>query len=448
MHQAVRKYLRFVVNKQVYEFTCLPFGLATSPREFTKLLRPVVALLRRQGVKLHIYLNDWLIRADTPEQAKLHAQTTIRVLQFLDWIINYEKSDLTPSQDFQFIGMQFNTRQFTVAPLPKMRLKIQTVHQHWMTNLNITARDLHRLLGMLVFMALLVQLRRLRLRPVQWWAATTWCQRTRSWSDRITVPQWVLSEVPWWASPAVLQGLPLAAKETEVTLFTDASSSELGSPVTLTLDTGTVVSISKILAHQRSGDAGHHQRCERLPASSEVPCGSLDVRQHSDCDLHQERGGHTIVHTNGDDHTTAQVVWSQGDYIGSRPSARSAQHPGWVDRCHVHALGQRGGASCMRSRHSRWSLKFCRRSLSHQSLQRQTSPIDDNITSHICGFCATSLGVWSSSQPAHLATHQSFPAGTSGAMQNHAQVGPSSCAFIITETAIHIRRWCWRGIHG
>ena len=166
MHQAVRKYLRFVVNKQVYQFTCLPFGLATSPREFTKLL--------------------------------------------------------------QFIGMQFNTRQFTVAPLLKMRLKVQVVHQHWMTNLNITARDPHRLLGMLVFMASLVQWGTLRLRPVQWWAATSWCQRTGNWSDRITVPQWVLSEVAWWASPAVLQGLPLATKETEVTPFMDASSSGWG----------------------------------------------------------------------------------------------------------------------------------------------------------------------------------------------------------------------------
>ena len=228
MHQAVRKYLRFVVNKKVYQFTCLPFGLATSPREFTKLLRPVVSLLRQQGVKLHVYLDDWLIRADTPEEAQLHAQTTIKVLQFLWWIINFEKSDLTPSQDFQFIGMQFNTRCFTVAPLPKMRVKVQSVHQHWMANPNITAWDLHRLLGMLVFMASLVRRGWLRLRPVQWWAATAWCQRTGNWSDRIQVPQWVLSEVAWWSSRAVLQGLPLAAKETEVTLFTDASSSGWG----------------------------------------------------------------------------------------------------------------------------------------------------------------------------------------------------------------------------
>ena len=215
MHQAVHNYLHFVVNKKVYQFTCLPFGLATSPGEFTKLLRTVVSLLRQQGVKLQVYLDDWLIRADTPKEAQLHAQTTI-------------KSDLTPSQDFQFIGMQFNTRHFTVAPLPKMRAKLQSVYQHWMANPNITARDLHRLLGMLVFMVSLVWRGRLRLRPVQWWAATAWCQRTGNWSNRIQVPEWVLSEVALWSSPAVLQGLPLAARETEVTLFTDASSSDWG----------------------------------------------------------------------------------------------------------------------------------------------------------------------------------------------------------------------------
>ena len=77
-------------------------------------------------------------------------------------------------------------------------------------------------------MASLVRRGRLRLPPVQWWAATAWCQRTGSWSDQIQVLQWVLSEVAWWASPAVLQGLPLAAKETEVTLFMDASSSGWG----------------------------------------------------------------------------------------------------------------------------------------------------------------------------------------------------------------------------
>ena len=327
MHQAVRKYLRFVVNKKVYQFTCLPFGLATSPREFTKLLRPVVLLLRQQGVKLHVYLDDWLIRADTPEEAQLHAQTTIKVLQFLRWIINFEKSDLTPSQDFQFIGMQFNTQRFTVAPLPKMRVKVQSVHQHWMANPNITARDLHRLLGMLVFMALLVRRGRLRLHPVQWWAATAWCQRTGNWSDWIQVPQWVLSEVAWWSSPAVLQGLPLATRETEVTLFTDASSSGWGAQL------GSRSTQWQWSASQRSChinvlemQAVIYAVRDFLP--HQVPSSATDVRQRSDGGVHQERGGHKIAHFDADDHPAAQVVRQQSDFVGSRPSARSAQHPG------------------------------------------------------------------------------------------------------------------------
>ena len=355
MHQAVRKYLRFVVNKKVYQFTCLPFGLVTSPREFTKLLRPVVSLLRQQGVKLHVYLDDWLIRADSPEQAQLHALTTIRVPQFLGWIINFEKSDLTPSQDFQFIGMQFNTRRFTVAPLPKMHLKVQSVHQHWIANPNITARDLHRLLGMLVFMASLVRRGRLHLNPVRWWAATAWCQRTGNWSDQIQVPQWVLSEVAWWSSPAVLQGLPLVTKETEVTLFTDASSSGLGAQL------GSRSTQGQWSASQRSCHinvlemkAVIYVIYERLPTSAEVPSGEIDVRQRSDGGVHQEQGGHEIAHFDADDHSAAQVVRQQGDHVGSRPSARSAQHPGGfpvqsrTDSDHGVDDGHRESTTCAR----------------------------------------------------------------------------------------------------
>ena len=103
-----------------------------------------------------------------------------------------------------------------------------------------------------------------------------------------------------------------------------------GNPVRLTLDTGTVVSISKIVPHKRSRDEGCHLCCERLPTSSEVPSGATDVRQRSDGGVHQERGGHEIAPFDADDHPAAQVVRQQGGYVGSRPSARSAQHPGGI----------------------------------------------------------------------------------------------------------------------
>ena len=46
-----RKYLRFTWEERVYEFQCLSFGLSSAPRVFTKLLKPVMALLRQKRLR-------------------------------------------------------------------------------------------------------------------------------------------------------------------------------------------------------------------------------------------------------------------------------------------------------------------------------------------------------------------------------------------------------------
>ncbi|XP_068994040.1 uncharacterized protein [Neodiprion pinetum] len=56
-----RKFLRFQFEGQLYEFTCMPFGLATAPYVFTKLLKPVMTDLRRQGYFSVIYIDDLLL---------------------------------------------------------------------------------------------------------------------------------------------------------------------------------------------------------------------------------------------------------------------------------------------------------------------------------------------------------------------------------------------------
>ena len=58
IYQEHRRYLRFTWMGNTYEFTCLPFGLISAPRIFTKLLKPVMALLWGQGLRTIIYLDD------------------------------------------------------------------------------------------------------------------------------------------------------------------------------------------------------------------------------------------------------------------------------------------------------------------------------------------------------------------------------------------------------
>ena len=71
-----QKYLRFLWKETLWEFACLPFGLASAPRTFTKIMKPVVAILRNLGIQLIIYLDDLLIIADSEQTARLHLATT------------------------------------------------------------------------------------------------------------------------------------------------------------------------------------------------------------------------------------------------------------------------------------------------------------------------------------------------------------------------------------
>ena len=44
-----RKYLRFYWQGNLYQYTCMPNGLSSAPRCFTKLLKPVYSTLRQHG---------------------------------------------------------------------------------------------------------------------------------------------------------------------------------------------------------------------------------------------------------------------------------------------------------------------------------------------------------------------------------------------------------------
>ena len=45
-----RKYLRFIWKNQLFQYTCLPNGLSSAPRLFTKILKPLYATLRSCGL--------------------------------------------------------------------------------------------------------------------------------------------------------------------------------------------------------------------------------------------------------------------------------------------------------------------------------------------------------------------------------------------------------------
>ena len=117
-----QKFLRFLWKETLYEYACLPFGLASAPRVFTKIIKPVVGLLHQLGIRIVIHPDDMLIMAQTREMAKCHATTTINLLESLRFTVNYQKSVLIPSTTVEFLGFLVDSKTLTLS-LPKEKIK-------------------------------------------------------------------------------------------------------------------------------------------------------------------------------------------------------------------------------------------------------------------------------------------------------------------------------------
>ena len=141
--------LRIWWEGRPFKFTCLPFGLSSVPRTFTKLLKPLVAYLREKGICLIIYIDDILLLADTKEKATLALLTTLNLLEFMGFLVNYEKSVLVPSQRIEFLGFHVNSTNMSIA-LPQEKVqKIYEQAQLLLINPTPSAREITRLVGTL-----------------------------------------------------------------------------------------------------------------------------------------------------------------------------------------------------------------------------------------------------------------------------------------------------------
>ena len=87
-----------------YQFISLPFSLAMAPLVFTSLVKELKLLALQQGIRLHQYLDDWLIHAPSKEECHTQTKSLLKLLKDLGFAVNLKKSELRPSQRFDFLG--------------------------------------------------------------------------------------------------------------------------------------------------------------------------------------------------------------------------------------------------------------------------------------------------------------------------------------------------------
>ena len=223
-----RKYLRFHVQGRTCQFKALPFGLSTAPMEFTVLVKEVKLMAIHKGIRIHQYLDDWLVRARSQKTCLQHIQTLIQMCHDLGWLVNLEKSELEPKQVFDFVGYQFDLRSGRVRPTPDRWQSLQDKIQVLLSLPTCPVRQFMSLIGLLTATEKQVHLSRLHMRPIQWHLKNNW-RVPESLEKIIPLPRPLHPHLQWWLEEDnVLQGQPLHPIRHALQIFTDASKEGWG----------------------------------------------------------------------------------------------------------------------------------------------------------------------------------------------------------------------------
>ena len=150
IHLDHQKYLKFVANGELYQYTCLPNGLASAPRIFTKLMKPIYSTLRSMGQIISGYIDDSYLQGDSVAACSSNVKASATLMHSVGFFLHPDKSVLSPAQTVTFLGFVLNSLDMTVLPTPEKISK--TIHccTELLQTLQPTILQVSRVVGILI----------------------------------------------------------------------------------------------------------------------------------------------------------------------------------------------------------------------------------------------------------------------------------------------------------
>ena len=225
IHKKSRMYLRFLFEEEVYQYKVLPFGMTSSPYVFTRVVNQVKEMLHKSNHQLFQFLDDWLGQAPGQELAAERAAEVVALCRRLGLVLNLDKSELVPQQEFDYVGMHSDLRDFTVSVTDRNVENIREKVTTFLSRDVWQAKEWLSLLGVLQSQCQFMRDGLLHLRPIQFHLKGQWRQATGDLRDPVAISQELRETLTWWLDRAsVKKGVPIQPKPHDLQVFTDAST--------------------------------------------------------------------------------------------------------------------------------------------------------------------------------------------------------------------------------
>lgn len=223
VHQEDRKFHRVSFQGELFQFTCLPFGLATFPYVFTKVMKPVMGYLRSRGLISSIYLDDILCIASSADECEANARQTIELLSSLGFIVNKEKSSVSPSMRCEYLGFTVDSMSFALEVPQNKREAIQGLLHYLRPGVTCTIRLFSRLIGSLIAICAATAYGMLHTKSLERIKQSRLILNDGDFDCMMLIPCSAQPDLDWWISHIMSSANPIRTGQTRATIFSDAS---------------------------------------------------------------------------------------------------------------------------------------------------------------------------------------------------------------------------------
>ena len=222
VHPDSRRFLRFVAQSNVYQFSALCFGLSTAPQVFSRVMAPVSTILHSWGIHMRQYLDEWLVQSSSRESLLRDLRVVLDLCHELGIVVNPAKSHLVPSQVVQYLGVVVDSQSFRASASPERVAILRSTANAFLSCADPPASTWLSLLDILSSLSHLVPGGLLRVRSLQLCLHQAWDRVDQS--VRIPWTPVCLRYLQWWLDlPRLSHGVSLAQVSPDLDFWSDAS---------------------------------------------------------------------------------------------------------------------------------------------------------------------------------------------------------------------------------